>query len=85
MYTNIPTDVALPLIKQYLVDKGKEFGLSEEYISAVNDALDIVMTRNIVRFGDIYRKQISGTAMGTPPAPPWAVIFFCAERGRTTT
>ena len=33
------------------------------------------MTNNIIRFGDIYVRQISGTAMGKPPAPAWATIF----------
>ena len=33
------------------------------------------MNNNIVRFGDLYRKQISGTAMGKPPAPMWVNTF----------
>ncbi|KAL7523625.1 hypothetical protein ACHAXR_000257, partial [Thalassiosira sp. AJA248-18] len=33
------------------------------------------MKNNIIRFGDKYAKQKSGTAMGKPPAPPWATLF----------
>ena len=33
------------------------------------------MKNNIIKFGDVYKKQISGTAMGKPPAPPWATIY----------
>ena len=37
--------------------------------------LEILMNDNIIRFGDLYRKQILGTAMGKPPAPMWANVF----------
>ena len=30
------------------------------------------MRNNIIKFGDVYVKQISGTGMGKPPAPSWA-------------
>ena len=33
------------------------------------------MKNNIMKFGDLYRKQVSGTAMGKPPAPSWATIY----------
>ena len=33
------------------------------------------MYHSVIKFGDIYRKQISGTIMGTPCAPPWATLF----------
>lgn len=42
---------------------------------ALISALEIVMYHNVIKFGDIYRKQISGTIMGTPCAPPWATLF----------
>ena len=40
------------------------------------DALRLLMTNNVFRFGDTYWIQKMGTAMGAPPAPPWATILF---------
>jgi hypothetical protein len=76
MYTNIPTDIALTRIKAYLRRDGHKFGLSLARTEALCDALDIVMPRNIIQFGDCYFKQVSGTAMGICPAPPWAFVYF---------
>lgn len=76
MYTNIPTDIALAKIKIYLHQYGHTYGLTDGRINALCDALEIVMTRNIVQFGDTFWKQICGTAMGICPAPPWAIIYF---------
>ena len=40
------------------------------------DALQLLMTNNVFQFGDTYWLQKVGTAMGAPPTPPWATIFF---------
>jgi hypothetical protein len=71
MYTNIPTGPALQVVGQYL-RANCDAALAEALI----DALTIVMQNNIVQFGDTFWKQISGTAMGISPAPPWAILFF---------
>ena len=73
MYTNINTNGALSVICPFLRDNEDRFG--HYHAETLIRALEIVMLNNIIRFGDIYVKQISGTAMGKPPAPPWATIF----------
>jgi hypothetical protein len=74
MYTNIPTDRVLQLICNHIRTTahlvpgtpGKE----------LCSALHIVMRCSIFTFGDTFWRQISGTAMGCPPAPPWANTFY---------
>ena len=75
MYQNINTDAAMLLISNYLHDKNTQTQYPHYNAKALVAALEIVMRNNIFRFGDLYCKQVSGTAMGTPPAPPWATIF----------
>ena len=75
MYSNIKTDPALASISAYLRAKeGKSF---HHYNStALTEALEIVFRNNLIKFGNIYWRQISCMGMGISPAPPWATIFF---------
>ena len=73
MYTNIRTGPALHRIGQFTLE-------NKEYLTVppavLMDALRLLMTKNIFQFGDTFWLQKVGTAMGAPPAPPWATIFF---------
>lgn len=72
MYTNIDTDHALNIIGEYIDTNQRSTGNP----AALKSALEIVMRNMICVFGDLHFKQEKGTAMGTPPAPPWATIYF---------
>ena len=68
MYMNIPTNTAIMFIARHL-----RKNIPEEHPNqneALIAALKLVMLNNIFSFGDMMFKQLNGTAMGTPPAPP---------------
>jgi hypothetical protein len=79
MYTNIHLGHALPVILNFLknTDKGRAIVKLEKLnIAAVAAALEFVMTNNVFTFGDTHWLQIAGTAMGTPPAPDYATLYY---------
>jgi hypothetical protein len=47
---------------------------------ALVTALRLVMKNNVFTFGDTTWKQAIGTAMGTPPAPPYATLYFAIHK-----
>ena len=73
MYTNIKTEPALASIGDYIRYKTN---MGETKKEALIEAMNIVFRNNLFKFGDTYWRQKSGTAMGTPPAPPYATIFY---------
>lgn len=81
MYTNIDTAHALTVIREFLSNSEliKRVPPSDPaYVNhqAVLDALRILMYHNVFQFGDTFWCQKTGTAMGTPPAPMYATIYF---------
>ena len=77
MYTCIKTAVALPLTFAYLREQaGIKFHHSDT--DALLDRLQIVFNFNIIKFGDTFWQQVSGTGMGMGilPAPPWATNYY---------
>lgn len=74
MYTNIPTERALRLIGEYLRKNQAKFPTVP--VKALIEALSIIMRNNIFQFGDTFWKQLIGAAMGTPPAPPYATVYY---------
>ncbi|KAL3786063.1 LOW QUALITY PROTEIN: hypothetical protein ACHAWO_007252 [Cyclotella atomus] len=79
MYTNIRTEPALEKISEYLRENAKAFNHNKFDTEALIAALHLVFENNLFKLGDTFWKQILGTAMGTPPAPPWATIFFALK------
>ena len=75
MYTNIPTHTVLNLISKYLTQYQRKN--NKEYPQdAVRAGLCLIMTMKIFTFRDLTLKQLNATAMGTPPAPPYATICY---------
>ena len=73
MYTNIPTHTALTLIRKHLAQYQRKHN-NEYPQDAIRAGLRRIMTLNIFTLGDFTLKQLNGTAMGPPPAPPYATI-----------
>ena len=73
MYPSIKTCYALLLITDFVHSNNSEF---EYNANALCDALRLLMENMVFRFGDLQYKQITGTAMGVPPATDFANIFY---------
>ena len=83
MYTNIDTGHALFEIEEWLrYSNSGRLAAHDVNISALMKALNIVMTHNVFRFGDTNWIQHSGTAMGAPPAPMYATLYFAIREER---
>ena len=73
MYTNIGTGPDLYCIGRFALDNVKHLTVPPPVMM---DALRLLMKNKVFQFGDTYWLQKVGAAMGAPPAPPWATIFF---------
>jgi hypothetical protein len=73
-YTNFPTDKALQKIAKYLRDNSRRFPTVPT--NATIEAFEIIMCNIVFTFGDTTWLQHDGTAMGTPPAPSYAIIYY---------
>ena len=76
MYTNIDINHALTIIQDFIEHSpqlSQELGVPVPLFIA---ALRCLMIHNVFRFGDTYWLQLFGTAMGTPPAPMYATLYF---------
>jgi hypothetical protein len=76
MYTNIDTDHALIVFAAYFRTH------PNPNATAILQALDIIMKNNVFKFDDLFYLQCNGTAMGTPPAPAYANLYFGAHEHR---
>ena len=80
MYTNIPTNTAIMLIAKYIRKSVSEECPKQN--EALIAALKLVMLNNIFSFGNMIFKQLNGTAMGTPPAPPYTTIYYGLQKSK---
>jgi hypothetical protein len=72
LYPSIPIDEGITIVLKVLTD----FGMSADMLTMVEAALRLVLTNNIFTFNDLFFQQIRGTAMGTPCAPVFAILFL---------
>jgi hypothetical protein len=68
MYTDINTDPVLQEIVHYLC--------TDIPVPALLAALTLVMKNNVIQFGDTHWIQLQGAVMGSPPALPFATLFY---------
>jgi len=73
MYPSIDLEDAFERIRIFLHTSSLCTGVAA---APIMEALRIVMTRNCIRFGDTYWQQVNGTAMGAPPAPSFATLYY---------
>mmetsp|Transcript_13423 Transcript_13423/g.32329 ORF Transcript_13423/g.32329 Transcript_13423/m.32329 type:complete len:711 (-) Transcript_13423:1443-3575(-) len=73
MYPSINLNDAFVRIRDFLRHSDLCEGI---HASPIMDALELIMRRNCFRFGDTYWLQKDGTAMGTPPAPSFATLYY---------
>ena len=77
MYTNIDTDAAIAAIHDYIMRNQAQFPYLP--LTPLTEALELLMKHNVFQFGDTFWKQLSGTAMGAPPAPTYANVSFATH------
>jgi hypothetical protein len=76
MYTNIDTIHALTVIDRFFRNSPTCSHLPVLQRQAIMNAMHLIMTSNLFQFGDTFWKQLTGTAMGTPPAPMYATLYY---------
>jgi hypothetical protein len=75
MYTNIDTATGVLSMRDFLESNREQ--IPESFPSSLFlHVLEIVMNHNIFSFADTYWHQLSGMAMGTPTACPYATITY---------
>ena len=82
MYTNINTTHALQKISDFLKNSTicRHVDINPDDVIT---ALTIIMRHNVFRFDSRYWVQLTGTAMGAPPAPTYATIYFAIHEMAT--
>jgi hypothetical protein len=76
MYTNINTNHAMQVIKEFLNEPTFLQNFPNIDRNALLTALQILMRHSLFKFNNKFYLQMTGCAMGTPPAPPYATLYF---------
>ena len=77
MYTNIDTKHALDEIEHFLQHTNPLICEVENVsVDTIISAMKIIKYHNVFKFGNTCWVQLTGTAMGTPPAPMNATLYF---------
>ena len=77
MYTNIRTGPALWEIGNFLQQRSNKYPVPA---SALSEALRLIMQNTVFQFGDMFFKQLKGTAMGTPAGCLYAPCDISLKR-----
>ena len=72
LYPSIPHSEDLEILKKHYENYLNKKVSAED----VGKMADFVLENNLFEFGSKFYKQISGTAIGTKFAPPYACIFW---------
>jgi hypothetical protein len=75
MYTNIDTNHALQVFTIFFTQHELCRDIRPT-ATMILEALEILMRNNLFKFGDTFWRQTDGTAMGAPPAPAYATIYY---------
>jgi hypothetical protein len=75
MYTNIDTTHAINQLRIFFKTSDYCTTIQQE-ADCIIDALELLMKYNIIKLDDTYWLQLQGTAMGAPPAPAYATIYY---------
>ena len=77
MYTYIDTEHGLKVLRAFLEELKQEGNLTNNFdIEMIVEAASIVMRWNLFEYGDCFFKQLICTAMGTPAAVLWSIIYY---------
>ena len=84
MYNNIDTKHAIKVMGWWLNDLARKKELPEGFsLEAVLSAMRKIMHENLFGWGDIFFKQLIGTAMGMSVAVMWATLYFTYHKVHT--
>ena len=78
LYPSINHQDAMTTIQQYLHKHADALNVKHNTVTAIMELLDFTMSNSFVQFGERTFHQVNGTAMGTPCAVQYAIIYITA-------